>query len=455
LVQIALFGWVPLTLALFSAMPAARALIVSCVAGWLFLPAKVGYHVVAFDWTKVSAIGLSALLATLLFASGRLSAFRVRWFDLPMLGWCLCPFASSIANGLGPYDGLSAAVDTTVHWGVPYLLGRMVLRDIEDLRQFARFVFIGGLIYVPFCWFEMRMSPKLHMWVYGFGTSRGIDYTELGAWGSRPRVFMGDGLTLGMFMTSASLCGFCLWHSGALKRLWGYSSGWLVALLILTSILCKNLGATVLLAAGIFTAVFSRRWRTSLLIWTLVLAAPLYVVLRTTGAWSADTLVDLAGMVHAERAESLQFRLDNEDRLVARALEQPLFGWGRWGRARVYELDWKGELRDISVTDGLWVIALGNTGIVGLTCITMTLLLPVMRGIRRYPLARWSEPAVAPVIAVLLLLAITCVDNLFNAMLNPLFFVGAGGLTTLLASRSDTPAEQYAFSARPQMHRLV
>ena len=27
---------------------------------------------------------------------------------------------------------------------------------------------IGGLIYIPFCLFEIKMSPQLHKWVYGY-----------------------------------------------------------------------------------------------------------------------------------------------------------------------------------------------------------------------------------------------------------------------------------------------
>ena len=119
----------------------------------------------------------------------------------------------------------------------------------------------------------------------------------------------------------------------------------------------------------------------------------------------------------------------------------------------MYETDWKGELRDISVTDGLWVIALGNTGAVGLTCITLALLLPVVRGIRRYPPKSWRQPELAPVTVTLILLALSCVDNLFNAMLNPLFFVAAGGLTTLLARHSASRAVQAAFPAPSRMQR--
>ncbi len=41
-----------------------------------------------------------------------------------MAVWCACPIASSLTNGLGLYDGLSASFGRFVMWGLPYLLGR-------------------------------------------------------------------------------------------------------------------------------------------------------------------------------------------------------------------------------------------------------------------------------------------------------------------------------------------
>ena len=80
--------------------------------------------------------------------------------------------------------------------------------------------------------------------------------------------------------------------------------------------------------------------------------APLYCGVRTVGLWDGHSAVALTkSIVGEDRAGSLEFRLDNEDMLIARAMQRPLFGWGGWGRARVHDEDGK----DISVTDGLWI----------------------------------------------------------------------------------------------------
>jgi hypothetical protein len=105
--------------------------------------------------------------------------------------------------------------------------------------------------------------------------------------------------------------------------------------------------------------------------------------------WDGGEVVTfIAEHVSEERAESLQFRLDNEDILADRALQNPLFGWATWGKARVYDE----EGRDISVTDGLWIIALGNHGLVGLVSMTLAVLMPVFFFVRSHPPPRGATP---------------------------------------------------------------
>ena len=43
-------------------------------------------------------------------------------------------------------------------------------------------------------------------------------------------------------------------------------------------------------------------------------------------------------------------------------MEKPLFGWGGWGRNRVFS---KEDGKDLSITDGQWAIEIGETGILG------------------------------------------------------------------------------------------
>jgi len=259
MVPLALFGWIPAVALIFWALPPRRAMIVSFLLAWMFLP-QAGYSIPGLpDYTKVSATSLGVLLSTLLVMPRALTSLRLGWLDVPMLVWCFCPFASSVSNGLGVYDGLSAVVDQGFKWGLPYMLGRAYLRSLRDLRELAILLFISGLVYAPFCLWEIRMSPNLNYYLYGFG-GMGTSYLEeFGKWGSRPHVFMGNALAAGMFMTAASLTGIWMWSTGSLKRLWGLPTGPLVLVLVLITIGCKNLGALSVLVLGL-AAVFSAKW---------------------------------------------------------------------------------------------------------------------------------------------------------------------------------------------------
>ena len=175
LMPIALYGWIVIVLMMFSILPSRRAVIASFLGAWLFLPeAQIPFPGLP-DLTKVTATSFGVLLGALIFDSGRLMRFRPSWVDIPIVAWCLSPLAASITNGLGVYDGLSASLDQIAAWGVPYLMGRLYLTDLASLRDLAIGILIGGLIYVPLCLIEIRLSPQLHRWVYG---ARGFDFSQ-------------------------------------------------------------------------------------------------------------------------------------------------------------------------------------------------------------------------------------------------------------------------------------
>jgi hypothetical protein len=423
---------------LFVVMNPRRATIVGSITAWLFLP-NVIYELQSFpDYTKASATSVGVLLGTMAFGIKWLLAFRPRWFDLPMLVWCFCPFASSMANGLGEYDGMSESLRQTVEWGLPYFIGRVYFSDLQGLRELAIGIVIGGLVYVPFCLWEIRMSPQLQNQIYGPG---GGYFGEVVYGGFRPRVFLRNGLELGMWMTSGALLGYWLWATGSLKKLGKLPFGLLVLALLGTTFLCKSTGSLALLVAAIgmyFTMKWTKcRWPAIL----LLLAAPCYMGVRASGLWSGSEATSLVkAVLNERRAESLQTRIDNEDMLTAKALQQPAFGWGGWGRSRVFDEE---SEKDISITDGMWVIAIGTNGLVGLTALYTALLMPLLLLIKRFPAPYWRDPALAPVASMTVLLGLYSLDSLANAFVNPVYLLALGGLTGALGTR---PKPQTTYS---------
>ena len=221
LIPIVLLGWIPISIVLLFVLPAQRAVVALIVGAAPFPPAAIPISGLP-DYDKMMAATLGIMLGTLIFQPNRLLEFRPRLFDLPMVCWCLCPLISSLDNGLGLYDGLSAALGNTVRWGLPYLVGRLYFGDLQGFRDLTIGIVIGALAYVPPTAFEIRMSPMLRGMVYGMGGWGGLRFS-----GYRPYVFLANGLEHGMWMTIASLTAVWLWKCGALKRIghcpWGAS----------------------------------------------------------------------------------------------------------------------------------------------------------------------------------------------------------------------------------------
>lgn len=426
--HMAMFGWAPLVLLMFVIVPQRhRAVIAAFIVGWMFLP-MASYDITGLpSWDKVSATNLTVLLGVLLVDLNRVMMFRPRWYDLAMAGWCLTPFIGSIANGLGPYDGLSAILAQTVLWGIPYFIGRLYFSDRRALHDLGVGMILGAIAYAPLAIFEMRMSPMLHRVVYGFETQ--VNWESSGAFGPlqwRPAVFMQTSFSVTMIIGMAALVAFWFWRSGARRQLLGVPMFAIFAGLLAVTVLCKVWSGIILTFGGLGLLTLCWYWPTRAFLIALLIAPPMYMVVRASGNWSGEAALSVVRQLSTRRAQSLKTRFDNEDQLVAKALQEPLFGWGRWGRSRVR--DERG--RDVSLTDGLWVIAMGQYGLVGLTCLTLVVLGPLGIFSYRYPPWTWRGPvAVAVPFAVMLGLHMS--DNLLNAFPNPVFMLTAGGLVSL------------------------
>jgi hypothetical protein len=329
---------------------------------------------------------------------------------------------------LGWYDGISAASYQVLTWGVPYLTGRLYFSSPEGLRRLAIGLFAAGLVYAPLCLWEIRMSPQLHAWVYGAYQHEWIQTLRSG--GYRPMVFMQHGLMVGLWMSAASIVGLVMWTSGTLRSWRGIPLWFAVPVLIATTILGKSFGAIILLLAGVAVLLLMRVSRASLPM-ALLLCIPLgYVGVRVSGVWTGAGLVDLASEASPERAHSLAFRIEAEEKLRARAAESPWLGWGGWGRSLARQYD--DPLRTETVTiDSLWIIVLGKYGVIGLGSLLLGLLVPVVVLWRRCSPALWSRPSAACAWALALVLTLYALDSLVNAMVNPVYLLIAGGLCGL------------------------
>ncbi|HVT81540.1 MAG TPA: O-antigen ligase domain-containing protein [Phycisphaerae bacterium] len=439
-VDIVMFGWIPVVLLLFAMMPARRAVIAAFIIAWSFLP-MASYHIQGLPaYSKMSATCGGVLLGAMIFDMDRLLSFRPSWVDIPMLVWCLCPCASSLSNGLGLYDGVSAAFAQTVTWGFPYIIGRLYLSDLAGAREMATGILMGGLAYVPLCWWEARMSPQLHRIVYGYHQFNNFNQT-IRYGGYRPTVFMDHGLMVGMWMSMAALVGVWAWRTGAVKRVFGIPILLVAIVLVATAVICKSTGALALLLMGLVALWAVRLWKLRILIWALIIASPLYIGLRITKTWDGSELTRMAEMLSSERSHSMQYRLDNENLLIDHAMDQPIFGWAGWNRSQVYIK----SANAFTVVDGQWINSLGLYGIVGMVSLTTVLLFPCMLVLKRYPPTAWNSPAFGAAGSLLMISVLYMLDNIPNAMVNPVYVLAIGGITGMLTKKltsTQQPAPQ-------------
>jgi len=145
-----------------------------------------------------------------------------------------------------------------------------------------------------------------------------------------------------------------------------------------------------------------------------------FPMLRGAGLVPVDTIHGLAQSVNEDRAGSLKYRFDHEDALLARANEKPLAGWGSWGRNRIYDPE---TGRDLSVTDGLWVIVIGGYGWLGYVAQFGLLTIPVII------LAARRNAALTPALTGgAILLTTRLIDLIPNAGLTPVTWLFSGAL---------------------------
>ena len=204
-------------------------------------------------------------------------------------------------------------------------------------------------------------------------------------------------------------------------------------LLIFTNIMMRSMGAISLLIIALLVVYISNKTKTTLLVLILLIVPHIYIFTRTTGIWDGRNLSDAVSQQYSsERSGSLQFRFDNETILVQKALQGSFFGWGGYGRSRVY--DEKGK--DVSITDGLWIITYGTNGIYGLVVMVLTIQLPLFLFFLRVKPELWKTKTWGNTAVMALFLGIFMIDNLLNAMINPVYMLCNGSIIGALLNSS-------------------
>ena len=446
--------WPLVSLALFRTQPPGRAIIGSFLIAYLFLPP----YPTGFDLPLMPQMNKETLPSVIAFSLCFLF-YRNQMRFLPEQGlakvlillFVFSPLATAMTNpepvffgrfgiqGLGLKEGLSMVLGNAMAI-IPFVLAMNFLRSERDMRDVLLAVLILCLIYSLPMLFEVRMSPQLNTWIYGF-FQHSFGQMMRGD-GFRPIVFLYHGLWVAFFCFTAVIAALALYRDEAARRRPAFKYLGAGIYLFLVLILCKSLGSLIF-AILLVPAVLFLRTRTQIRIAAVMVAlAVFYPLMKGNNLVPERQLIEMAYSIEPERAGSLQFRLINEAILLDRAALKPAFGWGSFGRSLIHSQD--GQI--VSIPDGRWVITLGTFGWVGFLAEFGLLLLPVLLLLSR---TRGMRPAqISPILGgIALIIGANMIDMLPNATLTPLTWLMCGAVmgycqTIKAAQRKTRPRMQ-------------
>jgi hypothetical protein len=444
---------VPLTIVAFATLRPAVATLVVYFGSVMFGPMLVNFDAPLIPpLDKESLPNLMIFICVLVTAKQQLKAARMgTGIDLLVFSMVLCAAGTAFTNtdtlqygptvlpAMASGDIPSEAIRLFLLPVIPFLVARALFRTTDDCRTLLKGLAIAGLVYTPFIIIEMRLSPQFHAWVYGFH-QHDFSQTRRGG-GFRPMVFMAHGLAVAMLVLTSVIATITLAKAKVKYLKLPRVVPPLVQSLILATI--KSMGAFIYGCFAVPIAWFLKPKTQIRIAVILACITASYPLLRMTGIFPREQLVEWAASIEQDRARSLEFRFSNEDDLMNKMLERPLFGWGGYSRGHVFDPA-NGE--DMSVVDGGMVSVLSRSGLVGFVVTFGALLYPVFAAFRRVSkLSPQDQPLLA---GVALLSTFYTVDLLPNGFFNQIPFFLAGALMGLSQGMSSQPA------VRPELARL-
>lgn len=458
-----LLVWPVLAWTLFSRLKVQQALIWSILGAYMLLPPLAKFDLPAVpDFDKFSIANLCALGFTLFLLREKVPVLPDNRLARGLMGlFVLSPFVTSLTNpdpipiytgdvpALRLYDSV-AFVSNQVIALIPFFLARRFLGTAEGMRALVQAMALAGLIYSVPMLFESRFSPQLNTWIYGFFQH---DFSQsMRGGGFRPMVFMPHGLWVAFFALMAALSALVLLREAPAderpKRLliWLYLMGVLV--------MCRSAGPMVYTLALIPVILLAPRRVQLMLAGGLAVIVITYPFLRGAHLIPLDRILDIALSYSAERHQSLEYRIVNEEQLLARAQEKFWFGWGGYGRNLILD-PYDGHI--LTIPDGGWIIVLGKWGWTGYVAQFGMLVLPLLLLGREAVLtrgaafSRWG-------CTVALIYAANLVDLLPNDTLIPFTWLMAGALLAwaeALATERRAAARRAWEAGLPQGRRTV
>jgi hypothetical protein len=423
------FGWPVVVLWLLFSYPAKKAIFIAITLGVLLLPTAFTIDLPLLpplDKETITGLSIAVFLFLLrkkfrIFQPGLVTKLYIAYFiglvitvelnAMPIIT------AKKYLPGLTHYDAFSLMVRIILNT-MPFYLGRYFSTSVKDTEGFFKIVVIMALIYSIPMLYELKMSPQLHYMFYGIQPAQFLQQVRES--GYRPMVFIGHGLALAFWFSTAVIAAGVLFKNKIRTTLTSPFATLCYLLVIL--FLCKTWSAIAYVIFGLLF-IFKLKPNTQVK-WSLIIASLviLYPVAKVADVFPEREIVSMISQYSSERAQSIQFRFQNEDAMLEHAMKKPSFGWGEWGRNRVYSIE---DGRDLTIVDGRWIGELGVNGWFGFLLSYAILLTPLYYAQKAVHYIKDPKDQVY-FASLAVILAIGVVDSIPNTGMGPmhLFFSG-------------------------------
>lgn len=428
--SLVLFSWPIVVFWLLVRYPAKYAIFIAITTASLLLPAAFQIDLPLLPPLNRDTITALTLVCALILLGIKFRFFQPGIIVKALVGYLIVIIISTELNGsieisgskflpgLTHYDAFSNVFRTLLGL-IPFLLGRYFFTDVKDNEAIFKILVIMALIYAIPMIYEIRFSPQLHRIVYGYHATDFIQSVR--GDGFRASVFVGHGLPLAFWLSTCTIAAMALRKNK--MRIGKLPTFMVICFLSAVLVLSKTWSALFYVILGVI--FIYRLSPTNQVKWSFLLSAliMLYPVAKMMDVFPDKAIISTIAEYNTERADSMLTRYTNEEVLLKHALKKPFFGWGGWGRNRLYDNTGK----DTVITDGRWIIEFGTFGAVGFVFYYLILLIPLYAALKNVKHIDNPKDQVH-FAALAMLLAICIIDSVPNTNMWPMHLLLAGAL---------------------------
>ena len=251
-----LFSWPVFVLWLLQRYRVKKAILIATVLSVLLLPSKLLVDLPLLPPLDKSTVNT---LSIVLFLTGKnFRLFQSGILTKLLLGYFLVLVVSALLNadpiniggmslpGITLYDAFSGTIRMSLIM-MPLLLGAAVFNKVEDNESTFKYLVFSCLLYSLLMLFEVRMSPQLHYWVYGYLPTEFLQ--QMRGDGFRPIVFIGHGLPLAFWFSTCLLAAMTL-HKNKINAI-SIPPLVVVLYMLVVLFLCKTWAAMIYALLGV------------------------------------------------------------------------------------------------------------------------------------------------------------------------------------------------------------